>query len=113
MERAQETTSWRKHGTCCVRNGCITTSQPGTRWSRALRELRDEDGRITNRRAQMEYLRELRNAKTLRSVVLQSFIEFGEAERDEQEVQVDGDPRPRPRHHRDPQARPAKTTSRR
>ena len=61
-----------------------------------LRELRDEDGRITNRRAQMEYLRELRNAKTLRSVVLQSFIEFGEAERDEQEVQVDDDPPPPP-----------------
>ena len=34
MERAQETTSWRKRGTCCVRNGCITTSHPGTRWSR-------------------------------------------------------------------------------
>ena len=61
-----------------------------------LRELRHEDGRITNRRAQMEYLRELRNAKTLRSVVLQSFVEFGETERDEQEPQVDGDPAPPP-----------------
>jgi superfamily II DNA or RNA helicase len=61
-----------------------------------LRELRHEDGRITNRRAQMEYLRELRNAKTLRSVVLQSFVEFGEAERDEQEPQVDGVPSPPP-----------------
>ncbi|MDP7727541.1 MULTISPECIES: helicase-related protein [Mycobacterium] len=61
-----------------------------------LRELRREDGRITNRRAQMEYLRELRNAKTLRSVVLQAFIEFAEAERNEHEAHITGEPPPRP-----------------
>jgi hypothetical protein len=44
----------------------------------SLREVRREDGRLTNRRAQMEYLRGLRNAKNLRSVVLQEFIAFGE-----------------------------------
>jgi ERCC4-related helicase len=43
-----------------------------------LRELRGEEGQITNRRSQMEYLRELRNAKTLRSVVLEAFIELCE-----------------------------------
>lgn len=32
----------------------------------ALREARREDGMITNRRAQLEYLRGLRNAKTMR-----------------------------------------------
>ncbi|MGO4442192.1 helicase-related protein [Mycobacterium sp. 2YAF39] len=61
-----------------------------------LRELRHEDGLITNRRAQMEFLRELRNAKMLRSVVLQSFVELGETDRDQQEPQVDGDSSPPP-----------------
>lgn len=61
-----------------------------------LRELRHEDGRITNRRAQMEYLRELRNAKTLRSVVLQAFVEFGETEPDKQEPQIEVKPPPPP-----------------
>jgi hypothetical protein len=41
----------------------------------ALRAIRREGGQITNRRAQMEYLRELSNAKTLRAVVLQAFVE--------------------------------------
>lgn len=40
----------------------------------ALREARREDGRLTNRRAQMEYLRGLRNTKNLPSIVLQEFI---------------------------------------
>ncbi|GJF12541.1 helicase [Mycolicibacterium cyprinidarum] len=56
---------------------------------RELRERRREEGKITNRRAQMEYLRQLRNAKNLRSVVLQTFIERGEVERDDQECRVD------------------------
>ena len=47
----------------------------------ALRETRREDGRLTNRRAQMAYLRGLRNARSLRSIVLQEFIAFGEPER--------------------------------
>jgi superfamily II DNA or RNA helicase len=42
----------------------------------------------------MEYLRELRAAKTLRSVVLQSFVEFGETKRDEEEPRVDPSPPP-------------------
>lgn len=70
-----------------------------------LRELRHEDGRITNRRAQMEYLRELRNAKTLRSVVLQAFVEFGETERNEQELKVESEaptPTPPTTHKPDP-----------
>ena len=45
-----------------------------------LRETRREDGRLTNRKAQMEYLRGLRNAKKLRSIVLREFIAFGEVE---------------------------------
>ena len=45
-----------------------------------LRALRHEDGTITDRRDQMKYLRELRNAKTLRAVVLQTFIDRGEIE---------------------------------
>lgn len=44
----------------------------------ALRALRDEDGRISKRRDQMEYLRRLRNAKNLRAIVLETFIEYGE-----------------------------------
>lgn len=51
----------------------------------ALREIRSEDGQITNRRGQMEYLRELRNAKNLRAVVLDAFIDLGEAEPDPSE----------------------------
>jgi superfamily II DNA or RNA helicase len=47
-----------------------------------MRAVRHEDGQITNRRAQMEYLRELRNAKNLRTVVLQTFIDRGELESD-------------------------------
>lgn len=43
-----------------------------------LREARGEDGTITNRRSQMDYLRSLRNAKNLRSIVLEEFIALGE-----------------------------------
>jgi ERCC4-related helicase len=43
-----------------------------------LRETRREDGMITSRRGQVEYLRGLRNAKNLRSLVLQEFIALGE-----------------------------------
>ena len=46
----------------------------------AVRKVRREDGRITNRRSQMDYLRQLRNAKNLRCAVLQEFIRFGEVE---------------------------------
>lgn len=45
---------------------------------RALRELRREEAHITNRRAQMEYLRSLRNGKNLRAIVLREFIGLGE-----------------------------------
>jgi superfamily II DNA or RNA helicase len=45
-----------------------------------LREARHEDGTFTNRRAQLEYLRGLRNAKNLRAIVLQMFISRGEIE---------------------------------
>lgn len=51
----------------------------------ALREVRREDGRLTNRKAQMDYLRGLRNAKNLRSIVLREFIAFGGTERISQE----------------------------
>ena len=51
----------------------------------ALREVRRENGRLTNRKAQMAYLRGLRNAKNLRSTVLQEFIAFGEIERKSEE----------------------------
>lgn len=44
-----------------------------------LRALRGDEGRITNRRAQMEYLRRLRSTQRLRAVVLQAFIEYGES----------------------------------
>ena len=44
----------------------------------SLHEARREDGTPTNRKAQMEYLRGLRNAKNLRSIVLQEFKAFGE-----------------------------------
>ena len=47
---------------------------------RALRETRREDGTISNRRGQIEYLRGLRNANNLRSIVLQELIAFGEIE---------------------------------
>lgn len=46
-----------------------------------LREVRREDGGLTNRKAQMDYLRGLRNAKNLRSIVLKEFIAFGGIER--------------------------------
>ena len=45
----------------------------------ALRKLRREPGRITNRRAQIDYLRRLRNTKNLQSIVLQEFIKYGQA----------------------------------
>jgi hypothetical protein len=45
---------------------------------RALRQQRGEHGQISNRKAQLEYLRCLRNSKGLREVVLQEFIDFGE-----------------------------------
>ena len=51
----------------------------------ALREVRREDGRLTSRKVQMAYLRGLRNAKNLRSIVLQEFIAFGEIERTPEE----------------------------
>nr|CRL70028.1 helicase [Mycolicibacterium komanii] len=54
----------------------------------------------------MEYLRELRNAKTLRAVVLQTFIELGETERDEKELELDGDPTPPPASPAPPKPRP-------
>jgi len=42
--------------------------------------MRCENGRITNRRAQIDYLRELRNAKNLRGVVHRAFIAYGETQ---------------------------------
>lgn len=48
----------------------------------AMREARRDDGMITNRKAQLEYLRGLRNSKTLRRTVLQEFITFGQTARD-------------------------------
>ncbi|WP_241178605.1 helicase-related protein [Mycobacterium sp. P7213] len=43
-----------------------------------LRQTRHEDGTLTKRRDQLEYLRELRNAKNLRAIVLTAFIAAGE-----------------------------------
>ena len=54
----------------------------------ALRQARGEDGTITNRRGQLEYLRGLRNTKNLRSVVLHEFIDFGELERAKEELKT-------------------------
>ncbi len=62
-----------------------------------LRAIRLEDGRITNRRAQMEYLRDLSNAKNLRAVVLQAFIDLGE-------LAPDNEPAPGPAPEADPPA---------
>ena len=69
----------------------------------ALREVRREDGRLTNRKAQMEYLRGLRNAKNLRSIVLQEFIAFGEIDRGLQQppLQPVREP-PSPKHETKP-----------
>jgi superfamily II DNA or RNA helicase len=58
----------------------------------ALLEQRGEDGQISNRRAQLEYLRSLRNSKGLREVVLQEFINYGEVGHN------DGDGRGYPSH---------------
>ncbi|MDF2468274.1 MAG: rapA, partial [Rhodococcus erythropolis] len=67
-----------------LRENWLNGDKPSRDWVVAtLRELRDEHGRATSRRAQMDYLRELRNAKTLRAVVLEAFIELGEAGPDE------------------------------
>ena len=44
----------------------------------ALRRSRGEDGCISSRRAQIEYLRKLRGAKSLRDIVLRAFIAYGE-----------------------------------
>jgi hypothetical protein len=68
----------------------------------AVRSVRHEDGQITNRRAQMEYLRGLRNAKNLRAVVLQAFIDRGEVE-PETPVVVKPPPKPRPTARPTPQ----------
>lgn len=43
-----------------------------------LRQTRHEDRTLTKRRDQLEYLRELRNAKNLRAIVLTAFIAAGE-----------------------------------
>lgn len=51
----------------------------------ALRETRREEGTLTNRGAQLQYLRELRNAKSLRAIVLQEFIAAGEIELTDEE----------------------------
>lgn len=60
-----------------------------------LHELRNEGAaRTTSRRAQMDYLRELRNAKTLRAVVLEAFIELGEIELNAPEQEVEAPPPP-------------------
>lgn len=66
-----------------------------------LRALRHEDGRITNRRGQMEYLRDLNNAKSLRGVVLQEFIDIGEVEHPgpPTSTQAPGQPQSRSGHH--------------
>jgi superfamily II DNA or RNA helicase len=61
-----------------------------------LRELRHEDGRISGRGAQLAYLRELRNAKTLRAVVLQTFIGCGEVELESPDVEPKAPEPPRP-----------------
>ena len=64
-----------------LREGWLHHDKESREWVvEALRVARREDGQITNCRAQMEYLRELSNAKTLRAVVLQAFIERGEVE---------------------------------
>lgn len=57
-----------------------------------IRDIRREDGQITNRRAQMEYLRELRNAKNLRAVVLDAFIDRGEIESEPPDTQTKPEP---------------------
>lgn len=46
----------------------------------ALRQTRHEDGTLTKRRDQLEYLRDLRNAKNLRAIVLEVLIAAGEIE---------------------------------
>jgi superfamily II DNA or RNA helicase len=58
----------------------------------ALRSVRGEDGQISNRKAQMEYLRGLRNAKNLRTVVLEAFIELGEQVRANIDRDLTNDP---------------------
>ena len=62
----------------------------------ALRGARREDGRITNRSAQIDYLRGLRNAKNLRAVVRQAFIDFGELESEPAVVRRPPQTRPKP-----------------
>lgn len=46
----------------------------------ALRQTRGEDGTLTKRPDQLAYLRDLRNAKNLRAIVLEAFIAAGESE---------------------------------
>ncbi|CDP85264.1 MULTISPECIES: helicase-related protein [Mycolicibacterium] len=73
-----------------------------------LREIRNEDGHITNRRAQMEYLRELRNAKNLRAIVLQAFIDRGEVEPETLAPPKPQPPKPRPPKPTPPKPEPRK-----
>lgn len=72
----------------------------------SLRAARGEDGTITNRRAQMEYLRGLRNAKTLRSVVLEAFIDLGEQELESEAEIPDEPPLPRTPPPKEPKVKP-------
>lgn len=63
-----------------------------------MREERGECGRITNRGAQLDYLRSLRKTRTLRSTVLQEFIDFGGYAHDASSAKV------APRKEPEPQA---------
>jgi superfamily II DNA or RNA helicase len=63
-----------------------------------IRAIRHEDGQLKTRKDQMAYLRGLSNAKNLRAVVLQAFIDRGEIELEplgpEPDLPADVKPRP-------------------
>ncbi|OBA92310.1 hypothetical protein A5642_09515 [Mycolicibacterium mucogenicum] len=65
-----------------------------------IRAIRHEEGQLKTRKDQMAYLRGLSNAKNLRAVVLQAFIDRGEVEPEASEAETKpeppGDVKPRP-----------------
>lgn len=86
-----------------LRERWLDSDKPSRDWVvETLHKLRNEDARTTGRRAQMEYLRELRNARTLRAVVLEAFIELGETELSPPEPEVTAPPPPPARIVRKP-----------
>lgn len=82
----------------------ITATEPRERIVHQLQELRGEKGLLRGSRAQLGYLRDLRNSNNLREIVWEGLIAVGEVQRQDQQEQ-EGD-------QHEPEGESRETTSR-